>query len=83
MAPTRRFNPETFKEWTNHPLTAVFLEFLRDRQASLGSLWMAGQSLPPEAQYQASFLGELAGLEWGDYAKFYGLDADQDQSEGD
>ncbi len=85
MAPPRRFNPETFKEWINSPLTQVYLTFLLDRRRVLADLWMQGQSLPPEAQYQATFLGELSALEWANYAEFYGLEdeADQDQSAGD
>ena len=75
--PPRRFNPETFKEWINQPLTAVFLQFLKDRREALGWLWMQGQSLPAEAQYQAAFLGEMLALEWADYAKFYGLEDEE------
>lgn len=72
----QRFNPETFQEWKGHPLTQVFLSFLREQQETLGKTWMAGQSMPPEQQTKAQLMGELSRLEWGDYARFYGLEAE-------
>lgn len=77
-----RFNKEAFQEWKAHPLTKVLLAFLRDNQTKLAQQWAAGTEMSPQQQAKALLMGELSALEWADYARFYGLEADdQDQPE--
>ncbi len=66
-----RFNEQTFKEWRQNPLTAQFLQYLRDRQTALKDLWGQGQTMGPEFQVQARWMGELADLQWAEVAQFY------------
>jgi hypothetical protein len=80
----RRFDRQTLQEWQDSPLTAVFLQFLRDQQEALARKWAAGSPFPPatrsEEQVMARLLGELADLEWADYATFYDLEAPKEDA---
>jgi hypothetical protein len=70
-----KFNPTTWEEWKANPLTAVFLTFLKDQQLKLADQWMTGQELSAAHQAKALLMGELASLEWSDYARFYEIEA--------
>lgn len=79
-------DPEAFQAWASNPLTQGFLLYLKERQAVLTEAWAAGQpgSHLPEPQAQAVLLGHLAGLEFEDIARHYGIEvkADGDTSKG-
>ena len=56
----QRFTSESWEEWKAGPLTAVFLAYLKDRQARLAERWARGEALSPECQVKAQLLGELS-----------------------
>jgi hypothetical protein len=80
MADSPRFNQALFLEWKAHPLTAPFLQFLRDQQETLGKRWMAGDSVSPQDQTKAQLMGELSTLEWADVASFYEIEITADEA---
>lgn len=69
-----RFNQQTFQEWRDHPLTAVYLQYLRDQQAALAGSWARGNQMAQEAQSEAFLLGKMAALDWSEYADFYEIE---------
>ena len=66
-----RFNPMTWEEWRQNPLTAVFLRYLRDQSETLAKQWQQGQEMSPKQQTKAFLLMELSELTYEDYAAFY------------
>lgn len=66
-----RFNPMTWEEWRQNPLTAVFLRYLRDQSETLAKQWQAGQEMSPKDQAKAFLLMEASELTFNDYATFY------------
>jgi hypothetical protein len=77
----QRFNQESFNHWISLPQTKLFLAFLRDQQETLGKAWMAGQSMSPEQQCKALLMGELASLNFADYAAFYKIETEDQPAE--
>lgn len=55
----------------------LFRQFLRDQRDRLMEQWAAGQDMDLRHQTKALLLGELASLEWADYAQFYDLPSEQ------
>ena len=76
MARHRQFSKETLAEWLAQPLTQTFLQYLKDRRNSLGSLWMQGTQMSPEAQTEARLLSKLSALDWDDIDQFYSREAE-------
>lgn len=66
-------NPESFREWKANPLTQEFFQFLKDQQSDLAQRWASGEAMDLQHQTKALLLGEMASLEWGHLASFYGL----------
>jgi hypothetical protein len=73
MADSRTFSRQSFQEWAQSPLTQVYLRFLSDQRDQLAQKWASGEALDQRHQTKALLLGELASLEWSDYASFYGI----------
>lgn len=74
-----RFNKAQFQEWISRRDTQTFLRFLRDQRSDLMEQWAAGQDLDLRHQTKALLWGELAGLEWADYARHYDLAVEADE----
>lgn len=66
-----RFSQETFQAWKDHPLTALFRQYLTDYRKALAQQWAEGVSMSPQDQQTAKILGELSLLEWDDVESFY------------
>ena len=79
MADNPLTDREQFLRWAEWPLTAAFLQFLRDRQATLAGLWAAGNLMLPEDQGKAVELGELADIKCDDLRRFYGLSEEESE----
>lgn len=71
MPDSQRFNQETFSQWRDHPLTELFLTYLKDRQARLANQWAQGNLMASETQARASLLGQLAQIRWDDVESEY------------
>jgi len=78
MAETRRFDRNSFKEWAGHPLTALYRQFLRDQREALKEQWASGLEMDLRSQTKALLMGELSDLEWGDVARFYEIESEED-----
>lgn len=72
-----RFNKQAFQEWISRPQTKLFLRFLLDRQLELSRLWAMGTLMDPRDQMRAETLGDLARLEWRNYAEFYDIPVEE------
>ena len=66
-------NPPEFQRWKESPLTAAYLQYLKDYQTSLAKAWAAGEPLTREHQVQAETLGDLADLTCSQVRAFYDL----------
>jgi hypothetical protein len=69
----RQFTETSFREWKHSRLTQAYLQYLRDQVDRLKDQWAEGQEMDSRHQTKALLMGELASLEWADYAAFYGL----------
>lgn len=72
--PALLLDPEQFQAWKEHPVTAEFLRFLKDRQRGLMEAWGRGVALCPEQQAQAVLLGQLAGISSAEVAEHYNVE---------
>ena len=86
MADNPICNPAEFRQWADSPVTAAYLQFLKDRTSALAMQWAQRRSPSdsPEmvaAQCQAETLGDLAALQCNDVRAFYGLDEVSDNAE--
>jgi hypothetical protein len=77
-------NPGDFHRWKDHPVTAAYLQFLRDRAMEAARLW-ATEAAPSEQmgrdQARAGTLLDLANLSVGDVRGFYNLPDIEGESE--
>lgn len=78
MADNPLTDPEAFQRWAENPLTVAFRAHLRDRLASVQTLWVSEQT--PSAQMQAEQTragtwADLASLECDDVRGFYGMES--------
>ena len=76
-------NREEFQRWVDHPLTAAFRQFLKDRVQTLAMQWAqaAAPSDSPammQAQAQAETLGDLAHLSCDDVRGFYDVEGESE-----
>lgn len=77
MADLDLFQREEMEAWLQSPPTRKFLAFLRSEQSKLGLRWQTGEEMSLQQQTKALLLGELASLNWADYALATGLDDSQ------
>ncbi len=73
MADNPLTDPEQFQRWKEWPLTAAFLQFLRERRLTLAKSWADGVEMTQADQGKAVELGELADLHVNDLRAFYDL----------
>jgi hypothetical protein len=72
--PTLLLDREQFQAWKEHPVTAEFFQYLRDRQSRLKDRWAEGTAWTPEEQAQAVQLGRLLGISSDEIAADYAIE---------
>ena len=68
------FNREQMEAWLASRQTQVFRQFLRDQRDRLMERWAAGEEMDLRYQTKALLLGELANIDFSDYAAFYEIE---------
>lgn len=71
MDPNPLTDPEKLADWKGNPLTAAFLNYLRDRRQRLMEAWAEGRNLSPEEQAASVLMGRLLNLSSDDVREFY------------
>ena len=70
-------DPESFQKWKEHPLTAEFRRFLKDRVQAAAMLWASERASSAEMQADQTRAGtwlDLADLTNAEVRAFYELD---------
>ena len=70
----KRFNREQMEAWLASRQTQVFHQYLKDQRDRLMERWAAGEEMDLRYQTKALLLGELADLNFEDYADFYEIE---------
>lgn len=87
MTPLDQIKSDDFNRWKHHPVSKVYLQFLRDFSAQLVSHihdeWLSGKlSLldEKEARGRVLLLNELAELKFVSIQSFYGVEEQDEPS---
>lgn len=75
-----RFSDEDeFLEWKHHPLTEMWLQYLKDYRMQLAQLWASGEPLGPEVQATATTLTDMIEMDYEGIREFYRKEDEEDE----